>query len=228
MRRKILMGVLAIALPIGTMSVVSSSAFAGKPKPLPDPARNCTLSGTVNFAAPGLSKNGTTDTSTKTSSVTTSGTNFGGSCTGSIPTQTITSKSAKCTGAGTSNTGPNPGCSVKHTYNYDGESTFASPTTLGTITKSLKKVNFTINGVSYQTKTTGAQDLACGAEVGFKISGQVKKPKQDKAQTSTVDVCLGSDTGPGTTGNFLSDLGSGTGTIATAQIDPAFSTAVVQ
>jgi hypothetical protein len=217
MRRKILMGVLAIALPIGTLAVLQTSASAGKPKPPPDPARNCTVDGNVLFAPPGLSKNGTFSTTAKTSQVHTSGTNFGGGCTGSIPTQTITSKSTKCKAAGN----PNAGCAGKG-YNYDNESTFASPATIATITKSLKKLSFTLDGVSYQSKTTGASELVCtNGDVGFKISGTIKKPKQDKGQASVATVCLGADSGPGTTGNFFADLGSGTGTIATAAIDPS-------
>ena len=214
-RRRILMGTLALVLPLGVVAATQGVAQAGSKLP-PDPARNCTLAGTVHFAAPGLSKAGSISTS-KTSTVTTSGTNFGGGCTGSVPPQTITMKSTKCKGP---NNPTGTTCQVKHTYWYDGESNFSSPSTLTTITKALKKVTFTIDNVLYQTKTTSATDLACSnGDVGFKISGTVKKPKNDKNQSSVVDVCLGADSGPGTTGSFFPDLITGTGTIATATID---------
>jgi hypothetical protein len=216
----ILMGALALALPLGLVAVTQTAAVA-KTKPPPDPARNCTLSGTVIFAPPGLSAQGTTTSNSalKKTATTTSGTNFGGGCTGSIPPVRIVSKSTKCKGP---NNPPNTGCQAKKTWWYDGESSFASSSTLTTITKSIKKITFTLDGVTYMTKTTGAAELVCtNGDVGFKISGTVKKPKNDKGQSSVVDVCLGSDTGPGTTGSFFNDLLSGTGTIATAQIDPS-------
>ena len=52
MRRKILMGILAIALPIGTVAAVQTTASA-KTGP-PDGAVHCTAAGTVVFQAPGL------------------------------------------------------------------------------------------------------------------------------------------------------------------------------
>ena len=229
MRRKVLMGALAFALPIALLGATQSVALAKKPQPPPDPARNCTLTGTVHFALPGLSKNGTltSDSALKKTYTTTSGTSLGGGCTGSIPTVTIKSKSTKCKGPNN----PQAPCMTKGTWWYDGESNFASSATLTTITKSIKKITFTVDGVLYQTKTTAANDLVCGlgpsTEVGFKISGTVKKPKQDKGQLSVVSVCLGSDSGPGTSGNFFSDLGSGTGTISTASIDPTYATLTI-
>ncbi len=225
MRRKVLMGALAFALPIALLGATQGVAVAKKAKPPPDPARNCTLSGTVHFALPGLSKNGTltSNSALKKTYTTTSGTSFGGGCTGSIPTVTIKSKSTKCKGPNV----PQAPCATKGTWWYDGESTFGSTDTLTTIQKSIKKITFTLDGVLYQTKTTAAYDLVCGPDVGFKITGTVKKPKQDKGQTSVVNVCLGGDSGSGTTGNFFSDLGSGTGTIKTATIDPAYATVTI-
>jgi len=231
MRRKILMGILAIALPIGTVAAVQSAAFAGGPKPPPNGAQNCAVSGTVVFQAPGLSKTGDISTTAKTS-VTTATSSFVAPCTGSTGTINISSKNTKCKGADDP-TGTQ--CEVKHTYSYDTESSFASTGT-SSIAKSLKKLSFTLNGVTYSTKTTSATDLSCTdtsypladqSEVGFKIEGVVKGPKNDKGETTTLNVCLGRDTGPGTSSYFLSDLGSGTGTIATATIDGATSTASI-
>ncbi len=126
---------------------------------------------------------------------------------------------------------------VKKTYIYGSEGGFASTGT-ASIQKSLKKLSFTVNGVSYQEKTIAAFNLVCAnntsppggnpVEVGFKITGTIKKPKQDKGQSLTLNACLGADNGPGTTGSFFSDLGSGTGTIAGATIDGVTSTLTIQ
>jgi len=231
MRRKILMGILAIALPIGTVAAVQTAAFAGGPKPPPDPARNCSVAGSVVFQSPGLSKSGSISATAKTS-VTTASTSFGGGCTGSTPTVNITSKNTKCKGPGS----PAANCVTKKTYSYDSEAGFASTGT-SSILKSLKKLNFTVDGVAYQTKSTGASSIGCTdatsppngipQEVGFKITGVVKSPKNDKGETTTLNACLGTDGGPGTTGSFLSDLGSGIGVIATASIDGNSSTLAI-
>jgi len=231
MRRKILMGILAIALPIGTVAAVQSTAFA-KTKPPADPPRTCTVSGSVAFQAPGLSKTGSVSSTAKTS-VTTASSSFGGGCTGSTGSLNITSKNTKCKGA---DDPTGTACAVKKTYSFDTEASFASTGT-SSILKSLKKLNFTLDGVAYQTKATAASSIGCTdsvsppggipQEVGFQITGTVKGPKQDKGQTAVLSVCLGTDSGPGTTGSFLSDLGSGTGTIAGASIDGNTSTATI-
>src|SRR6202035_2100757 len=49
-RRKILMGVLAIALPIGTIAAVQSTAFAAKVTGTG--TTTCTFGGTINFNPP--------------------------------------------------------------------------------------------------------------------------------------------------------------------------------
>jgi hypothetical protein len=234
MRRKILMGVLALALPIGTVVGLSSAATAGKPKPPPDPARSCTAHGTVHFQAPGLSKTGSVSPTLKVSDTTTSGVGFGGGCTGSVPNLVIASKNTKCKGP---NDPAGTACEAKKTFAYDGESTFASGSTITSLEKSLKKLDFTIDGVTYQTKTTGASAISCTdatsppggqpVEAGFNIKGTVKSPKQDKGETTSLNACLGTDGGPGTSGSFFDDLGSGVGVITTASIDGVSSTVSV-
>jgi hypothetical protein len=231
MRRKILMGVLAVALPLGSVAALQTIASAKTPVP-PDPARSCKAVGTVHFQAPGLSKHGSVSTTLKKSTTTASITINGG-CTGSVPTVSIVSKNTKCKGA---NDPAGTACTAKGQFSYDTESSFASTGT-SSIQKSLKKLTFTVDGVTYQTKTTSATSITCNdavappggipTEVGFKVIGTVKKPKQDKAQTSTFNACLGTDTGPGTSGSFFSDLGSGNGTIATAAIDGNTSTLTI-
>jgi hypothetical protein len=227
MRRKILMGILAIALPIGTVAAVQTAASAKAPT-TPDPVRNCAVSGTVTFQAPGLSHSGSESTTLKTS-VTTASTSFAGGCTGSTPLENIKSKNTKCKGAGN----PDSVCTAKGEYAYDSEANFVSTGT-GSILKSLKKLNFTLDGVNYATKSSASNSIGCTdsvsppagnpQEIGFQIVGAVKGPKNDKGQAVTLNACLGTDTGPGTSGSFLTDFGSGVGTIATVAIDVNTST----
>jgi hypothetical protein len=64
---------------------------------------------------------------------------------------------------------------------------------------------------------------ACGAsEVGFAISGSVTGGLGVLTAFS-MNICLGGDTGPGTTNAFFADLTGGTATIASALLDPATS-----
>jgi hypothetical protein len=185
---------------------------------------NCGAAGSVQFQAPGLSKNGSISATLKTS-VTTATSSFGG-CGGSSPLSvSISSKNTKCKGPG------NPAgtqCVAKHTYSYDTESSFATTGT-ASILKSLKKLTFTVAGRTYQSKSSAASAISCTdvtsppggdpTEAGFKITGTVKSPKNDKGETVTLIACLGTDSGPGTSGSFFDDLGSGNGTIAGASID---------
>jgi hypothetical protein len=168
------------------------------------------------------------------SDTTTSGVGFGGGCTGSVPNLVIASKNTKCKGP---NDPAGTACEAKKTFSYDGEASFASNTTIAALQKSLKKLDFTIDGVTYATKTTSASSTTCTdavsppggnpVEAAFVINGTVKSPKQDKGQITKLKACLGTDTGPGTTGGFFNDLGSGTGTIATASIDGNTSTVTI-
>jgi hypothetical protein len=126
---------------------------------------------------------------------------------------------------------------VPHDWIYGTAISFATGGT-GSLQKALKKTTITIGGTTYQTKTTSVTGVKpvslggagqCGSEAGFLVTGAVKKPKQDKAQTATLKVCFGGDSGTGTiTNNFLNDLvadvGGNVSTIATTTIDPATST----
>ena len=232
MRRKILMGVVALALPLSMLAGLSTSASAKKAPLVPDPGFTCGVSGTVVFQAPGLSLSGTTSATLKVSTTVASA-SF--ACGGSTPLSVnINSKNTKCKGVNL----PAAPCMVKKTYSYDSEAGFASTGT-SSIQKSLKKLTFTVNGHTYQTKTSVANDLACTSnsppggpggdpqEVGFSVVGTVKSPKNDKGETTTLNACLGVDNGPGTSGSFFDDLESGIGTIAGTTIDGSTSTLTV-
>jgi hypothetical protein len=231
----------ALALSVSMLAATLGAASAATLPP-PDPARNCSFTALTTFASPGISKNGSTSTS-KVSTTTSTGStyNCGSAGSATTPDLNIVSKAtSKCDkkvvgqqdnkGAAPSS---NPNCDAAHAGQkvYDTASGFATGGT-GTLQKAVKKTTIIIAGVTYMLKTTAVAAIApggsCGGEVGFLISGQVKKPKQDKAQTSSLRACLGHDTGPGTTGSFaadlISELGGNTGiTIATATIDPATS-----
>jgi hypothetical protein len=99
----------------------------------------------------------------------------------------------------------------------------------GSLKKSIKSINFTINGSAEQFKTKNASGAACaGGEVGFQISGQVKSaPFADK--TATILACLGSDTRlDNSTGSFGADVGTDAGGgVVSAQIDSVTSNATL-
>jgi hypothetical protein len=233
MIRKLLLVAAAIAMPVSVVAVTGVAAYAKTPVP-PDPAVTCTVSGSVNFAPPGISQNGAVSAS-KTSTTTTSATTFGGAgCSGGSGPNTITSKSTKCDKHTAGQPSSNPACTPGN-YGYGSWSNFVSGGTTS-IQKALKKLNFTIGAIAYQTKTTGASEILPGAsnpcgsnEVGFQIVGTVKAPKNDKGQTSTLNACLGAITGTGLNpgDNFLAAAVDQIGTVQTAQIDPTFSTASV-
>ena len=236
MIRKLLLVAAAGAVPIGLVAmgaVGSGVANAAKGPPPPSPTVNCALSGTINFAPPGLSFLGTT-TSSKDNTTTVSGVSYSG-CTGytasSASSLSIVTKNSKCPKT-TPNPDPYPAGCLKPLYYGDSVASFASAP-LTTIEKSLKGLGLTVNGAVAKTKATSASEVegtggACGPSdgAGFLISGTAKvKPY---AYTSfNLQICLSGDTGTNTTDNFFGDVASaalgGDQVIATATIDPTES-----
>lgn len=217
--RKLIVGAVVLA-PISTLAVVSATVLPASATPL----FHCAVSATVNFAGGGLSQAGSDvglTGKTSTTTVTGGALSGGGVCTGTpFGTLSITSKNAKCSAPAT----PATSCVAKKDYYTGTWAQFA--TSGGSIGKSLKHLTITVNGITYGFKGLSASEVvggACGADVGFSISGTVKAPKTAKGLTSTLLACLGTDTGTGTSGNFGSDFGSPTAVVATAQIDPALS-----
>jgi hypothetical protein len=212
----------------------AGSASAKTPTP-PDPARNCSFTGLVTFASPGLTHDGSVSTSKLSMSTTTgSSYNCGSDGNTTTPDMTLTSKSTtKCDKKVPGK--PIAAC-VPKDFIYGTAVGFASGGT-STLQKALKKTTITIHGVTYLSKTTSIAAVKpvtlqgngeCGtSEVGFLATGAVKSPKNDKGQTATLLVCFGDDSGPGTTHHFLADLiadaSATTSTIATTTIDPATS-----
>ncbi len=232
MLRKLMMVAAAAAIPLGAVALGAGPAAATKGPPPASPPLTCSASGTVNFAPPGISRNGSISLN-KTSTTTTSGLVFSGSGCGSGgtgPANTIVSKSTvKCSKKVANENksgGPQPGCMVGGYNVYDQASAFASTGT-ATLQKALKKLSFTVNGIPFSGKTTSAAVSGsgqCSGEAGFVLSGTVKA-KPYTYSTFTLIACLGHDTGTGTTGSFVTDIAvqlgspSSTSTIATASID---------
>ena len=79
-----------------------------------------------------------------------------------------------------------------------------------------KPLKTTVNSIAVPLAYgTAAQVLpggVCGSDVGFHLTGNVLYGTTPVG-TYTDDVCLSGDTGTGTSGNFLTDLGSSTATI---------------
>jgi hypothetical protein len=220
----------AVALPVTATAVtaVASSGVAGAAPKIPPPALNCSIGGSVAFASPGLSVDGVVAGVGK-ESTTTSTTTLGTCTTGSSDTASIvkpiTTKNAKCdvvvtpqtaTVNGIPVTAPftePPACptgkAAKKAYYDDLAWTFATGagSDLATALKKGIVVDDVATPVTLEVAPTDVTTVdpggACGSEVGFELSGAVKK-------WSTLSyellVCLGADTGTNTSGTFFADI----------------------
>jgi len=223
-KRRLLLGVVALTMPLSAMIAFGQPAWAQKAPPNPI---NCSgLSATVNFTPPGLSANGQTESSKTPQQVTVTGgsisncklasnnSSVGG---GSIPTLSVSTKPTKT--------------STKGVYSYDTCSSFANegPSALK---KALKHLTLTIGGNSITFKTKSDSEVVSNTgEVGFQLDGQVKSGAYADPSAS-ITAYLGDDSGAGTTKSFGTDFvgcdnGDTSVTIATASIDPASSTATL-
>jgi hypothetical protein len=233
MIRKLLMVAAVTAMPLGFLALTSGNSVAGA-KPPPVVVADCSVSATVNFFAPGLSYAGLASKTIKSTSTTTADETLGSvsgqpACTGTGADNTITSKATKC--KGTDNPTTNPACVAKE-YGYDSWGDYAAGG-VKSVKASLKTTTFTVNGTSYTAKTKKAAAVGCdsGAEVGFSVSGAVTS-EPGKGDAVTLTACLGTVTGSGLPAHptFKGELvanssGPGDGsTVASAQVDPAFST----
>jgi hypothetical protein len=237
-RHKILMGVFALALPMGTMVGLSPAAFA---KVVPNPVHCTGFSGTVTFGTP-LATEGVLTTSKTAINTTITGSSF--TCSGGIAPNTggPSNDGASLTVTGAKNVKnsdysksacklapTNPTVCDKYVTGTWGEFVASA----ATFKKSLKTINFSIAGHLEVFKNKGASLVlfgVCGGGVGFTLSGQVKAaPYADK--TASVTACLSTDSGVGfpdstATGNFGGDYNTADG-VVTAQIDPSLSVATL-
>jgi hypothetical protein len=118
---------------------------------------------------------------------------------------------------------------VKGTEGWDSWGDFEDTGT-ASVLKDVKKLDFTINNITYETKNTSATDVGCaGGEVGFQISGTVGAPKNDKGQSDVLTACLGTVTGTDLVGPTFTDnlFAPEPTTVASAQIDPSTSSIVI-
>ena len=206
MRRKILMGVLALALPAGTVLATQATASA---KGAPGTPISCSsFSGTVTFGAP-LTTAGVATSSKTAGATVVSGT--GGSCTGhalSVPGG-LNIAGGKNNKLAKTDPRYNKSAGIKYVTGMWSE--FAASG--GSLAKEVKTINFTVGGSPVAFKAKSASEViggACGSAVGFQINGQVKSGTYaDKS--ATVLACLVGDAGGTATGNFGADYSTAQG-----------------
>lgn len=198
MRRKIVMGALALALPIGTMAVLIPTASA---KTVQNPVSCTGFAGKVTFGNEITTAGVATSAKLAAPTVISGGSFTCGGKSGSAGT--ITDSGGKNAKLAKTDPRYNKAAGIKYVTGTWSEFTSAG----GSLKKTLKVINFTIGGSPVQFKTKGATEVlfgSCASDVGFNITGQVKSGVYaDK--TASVLACLGTDFGPGASGNFGSD-----------------------
>jgi hypothetical protein len=220
MRRKILMGVLALALPVGSIAGLSSVATAATPQ---NPIACTGFSGTVTFGTSITTAGVATSAKLSNPTLITAG-SF--TCTGGKAGHagTITDNGGKNLKLAKTDPRYNKTTGVKYLTGSWGEFTSAG----GSLKKTLKQISFTVGGASVLFKTKSANEVLfghCGSDVGFQINGQVKSGTYaDK--TAVVLACLGTDFGPGASGSFGGDYNHAQG-VNGAQIDGSVSNATL-
>jgi len=244
MRRKILMGVLALALPVGTLAVTQTAAVAKKPPP--NPVYCSGFGGTVDFASPGLSVAGSTNTS-KTSVTSVSDVTVGTCSLGTAPGGTVVNggNSGPSSLTITSKSTKNPKVHGQpKTYSYGTFASFAS-TGGASIKKSLKSLSFTVGGSPVTIKVSTANEVLgsggpgnCAAgEVGFDLVGQVKAGTYTDKTSAQVLACFDATSGGLLLAGILSNDDCNTvggtapdcvnGYLAQGNIDPTTSFAIL-
>jgi len=231
MIRKMLVIAAAVAMPATAMAAVTTvgaSGVAGAAAKVYT-STSCAVTGTVTFAAPGLSHDGSLGkkaTVSSTSAVT-PGTIVSG--TGGCGTTTVKSKIT--TAATDCLTAPAPlpavcaSATTKLHYAYSNASNLASAgvsSIVASLSKGLKIADNgnKVVGTVTLAGTTSVVGGACGAgNIGFQIAGSTNVT----GLSYTLLLCLVGDTGPGTSGAFGTDYLAAAGgntsiTIATAVV----------
>ena len=200
------------------------------------PNQDCAETGSVTFTTPGLSFGGALSSSTSvktTSSITPTGSGCSGSAIGvSIPSATTLCPTIS---PGVPDPSGPSACQaskkgvyaiVAKPYYYD---TTGSYETSGVAdlqaALEAKPLKATLDNIGvvldYGTATQITPGGVCGAtDVGFYLTGNVEV-KSLVVATYTDTVCISSDSGAGTTGDFFNDLGSPLTTITSATIGDA-------
>jgi hypothetical protein len=229
MRRKILMGVLSLALPVGILGVTQSAAVAKAP---PNPT-SCTGFGAVVAFAGALTNEGVPETTKAAGGTTVTASSF--TCAAGAASNSQLNiaggKNSKNPGYSKSACTANPNNAVdcdKYVTQTWGEFAAAG----GSLKKSIKSgITFTIAGTPNTFKVKGSTEVVgspcAGDEVGFDITGQVTGTYDTKS--ANLLVCLGTDTRADAShgvfgGDLLTDNGGG---VVSAQIDPVTSNATL-
>jgi len=213
MRRKILMGVLALALPIGTMAALSPVASAHKAPPNPV---SCHVSATVSIS-PALSVKGVLSSKGKTGTTTVHVTYS--SCTTATGPASVAPKTLTILSAAAKDKAWKTDGNSKKGYYLGVCSAFASKTTAKSLGKAVK--NMLVAGGTL--KGAKAAEGTVGAEVGFNIIGTVKGGTYPTASHGA-SIAAGLLNDANNT-NLIS--GCPSGPVTTIDIDPANSTAVL-
>ncbi len=200
------------------------------------PSESCPVTGSVTFAAPGLSAGGAL-TSAATATTKSSTTATGTGCSGVASSLNIASATTPCPQtSGVPNAGDPAACLASKTshgvttyaigskpnyYDTDGSYATSGLTNLEAALQA-KPPKTTVDNVAVTLAYGSASEVipggACGAsDVGFDVSGNAQV-KGLTVGTYTDIVCLSGDAGTGTSGDFLTDLGSSTAVISSATI----------
>ena len=226
MIRKMLVIAAAVAMPasaLAAVTTVGASGVAGAAKTYT--SQTCAITGGVTFAAPGLSANGSLTKKTfsqSVSSATATGTGCGAGVSGAgTVSSKIKSSTTDC------NIPPVPpatnpavcaSATTKIHYAYDTTSSLATAgvaSIAASLSKGLK-VYDNGNKVTAQVTLAGTSSVvpggACGANVGFELSGNTNVA----GLTYDLVLCIVTDSGPGTSGAFFADFISGNPAITIA------------
>ncbi len=250
MIRKMLVVAAAVAMPATVLAGVTGAGIASA-KAGPAETGSVPLTGTVAFAAPGISAPGTiTNKTAETTTATITPSGFGGTkaiktkivsatsaCWATLPVYSKTSPVGGTLAAGAASSCDVGGASaagdptivaadvktaIKDKYYYDSALSFVSGSTISDLTTALAgglKVENNGNKGVFTLSPGGATAVdpggVCGADAGFQLVGT---DGFVGATNATIYVCLSGDTGPGTTGSFVTDLVGGSATIATALV----------
>lgn len=250
MIRKMLALAVAVAVPATLLAGTTGPGVAAATKLAPTPG-TCAITGSVTFAAPGISGPGSVTTKTVVSSTSTITPATGSLCgvkviKSKIPTTTsacwsvlpVYSKTAPV--GGTLAPGAASACdiggataatdpvlngtdikkAIKSKYFYNSSGAFiAAGTTSIVAALTAKPIKLSNNGNTSPLTLSGATSQlpggACGPYAGFQITGTTSFAN---ASHVVIDICLASDSGPATTGSFVTDLLGGTATIAVGVI----------
>jgi len=230
MFRKIMVVAATVAMPVAAITAVTAVAGPGTAfakTVVPVGAISCTQSGSVTFAKPGLSAAGTltkkTAEDTK-AAVTPAGTG----CSGKAIKVTIVSTPTPCPQTnGVPNSGDPAACQASKTSGkgvvtytiakdpnyYDTSGSFATSGTSDLQAALANGLATTDNGnkviLEYGTADEVQPGGVCGSDVGFSLTGAVDTSAGAATGYNYSDaICLTTDAGTGTTGNFFPDLGS--------------------